>query len=99
GSARRAPGRSGRSAHTRRGPATSRPTSCDASRPPPTREPPDDGGPLMKKKVIYTLDVAPMKMPGSAGRRVECYRLGNHVYLTGQTRFTFDGKLGGPGGP
>jgi enamine deaminase RidA (YjgF/YER057c/UK114 family) len=53
----------------------------------------------MKKKVIYTVDVAPMGMPGSAGRRVECYRLGNHVYLTGQTAFTFDGKLVGKGDP
>jgi enamine deaminase RidA (YjgF/YER057c/UK114 family) len=53
----------------------------------------------MKKKVIHTLDVAPMHMTGSAGRRVECYRLGNFVYLTGQTGFTFEGTLVGPGDP
>jgi enamine deaminase RidA (YjgF/YER057c/UK114 family) len=53
----------------------------------------------MKKKVIFQLDVGPMKMPGSAGRRAECYRLGNFVYLTGQTGFTFDGTLVGRGDP
>ena len=53
----------------------------------------------MKKKVIYTLDVGPMRLPGSSGRRVECYRLGNFVYMTGQAAYTFDGKLVGPGDP
>ena len=53
----------------------------------------------MKKKVVYTVDVGPMGMPGSAGRRAECIRLGNFVYLTGQTGFTFDGKLVGVGDP
>ena len=53
----------------------------------------------MKKKVIYTLDVGPYRLLGSAGRRVECYRLGNFVYLTGQTGFTLDGKLVGIGDP
>jgi enamine deaminase RidA (YjgF/YER057c/UK114 family) len=53
----------------------------------------------VKKKVIYTLDVGPFRLPGSAGRRVECYRLGNFVYLTGQTGFTLDGKLVGVGDP
>ncbi|PYM57430.1 MAG: enamine deaminase RidA, partial [Candidatus Rokuibacteriota bacterium] len=32
-------------------------------------------------------------------RRVECYRLGNFVYMTGQAAYTFDGKLVGPGDP
>ena len=53
----------------------------------------------MKKKVIYTLEVGAMGMPGSSGRRVECYRLGNFVYMTGQAAFTFDGKLVGIGDP
>ncbi len=53
----------------------------------------------MKKKVVYALDVGPMGMPGSAGRRTECYRLGNFVYMTGQTAFTFDGELVGIGDP
>jgi enamine deaminase RidA (YjgF/YER057c/UK114 family) len=53
----------------------------------------------VKKKIIYRLDVGPFGMPGSAGRRVECYRLGNFVYMTGQAAFTFDGKLVGVGDP
>jgi enamine deaminase RidA (YjgF/YER057c/UK114 family) len=53
----------------------------------------------MKKKVIYQVDVGPMSMPGSAGRRTECYRLGNFVYMTGQTAFTLDGELVGIGDP
>jgi enamine deaminase RidA (YjgF/YER057c/UK114 family) len=53
----------------------------------------------MKKKVVYQLDVGPMGMPGSAGRRAECYRLGNFVYMTGQAAFTFDGRLVGVGDP
>ena len=54
---------------------------------------------MAKKRVVYQLDVANMGMPGSVGKRVECYRLGNHVYLTGQTGFTFDGRLVGVGDP
>ena len=53
----------------------------------------------MKKKVIYQLDVGPMGMLGSTGKRVECYRLGNLVCMTGQAAFTFDGKLVGIGDP
>lgn len=53
----------------------------------------------MTKKVVYQLDVGPMGMPGSAGRRAECIRAGNHVYMTGQAAFTFDGKLVGVGDP
>lgn len=53
----------------------------------------------MKKKVIYQVDVGPMGMLGSAGRRVECYRLGNLVCMTGQAAFTFDGRLVGVGDP
>ena len=54
---------------------------------------------MAKKRVVYQLDVANMGMPGSVGKRVECYRLGNHVYLTGQTAFTLDGRLVGAGDP
>jgi len=53
----------------------------------------------MKKQVIYQLDVGPMGLPGSTGTRVECYRLGNFVYMTGQAGFTLDGRLVGVGDP
>jgi enamine deaminase RidA (YjgF/YER057c/UK114 family) len=53
----------------------------------------------VKKKIVYQLDVGPMGMPGSAGRRAECIRLGNWVCMTGQAAFTFDGKLIGVGDP
>jgi enamine deaminase RidA (YjgF/YER057c/UK114 family) len=53
----------------------------------------------MTKKVVHTVDVGSMGMPGSAGRRAECIRLGNFVYLTGQTAFTLDGRLVGLGDP
>jgi enamine deaminase RidA (YjgF/YER057c/UK114 family) len=55
---------------------------------------------MAKKRVVYELDVAAMGMPGSAGRRVECYRLGNWVCMTGQAAFTLDtGALVGIGDP
>jgi enamine deaminase RidA (YjgF/YER057c/UK114 family) len=54
----------------------------------------------MRKRVVYALDVAPMGMPGSAGRRVECYRLGNWVCMTGQGAFDLEtGQLVGVGDP
>jgi enamine deaminase RidA (YjgF/YER057c/UK114 family) len=54
----------------------------------------------VKKRVVYTMDVAAMGMPGSVGRRVECYRLGNWVCMTGQAAFTLDtGELVGIGDP
>jgi enamine deaminase RidA (YjgF/YER057c/UK114 family) len=55
---------------------------------------------MARKRVVYALDVAAMGMPGSTGRRVECYRLGNWVCMTGQAAFTLDtGKLVGIGDP
>ena len=53
----------------------------------------------MKKKIIHEVDVTGMGILGSTGKRVECYRIGNWVVLTGQTGFTFDRKLVGPGDP
>ena len=34
-------------------------------------------------------------MLGSNGPAAQCYRLGNFVYMTGQTGFTLDGQLVG----
>ena len=54
----------------------------------------------MKKQVVHTMRVAAMGMPGSAGRRVECYRLGNWVCMTGQASFRLDtGEMVGVGDP
>jgi enamine deaminase RidA (YjgF/YER057c/UK114 family) len=54
----------------------------------------------VKKRVIHTLEVAGMGMPGSVGRRVECYRLGNWVCMTGQAAFDLaTGELVGGGDP
>ena len=54
----------------------------------------------MRKTVVYAMDVAAMGMPGSRGRRVECYRLGNWVCLTGQASFRLDtGEMVGIGDP
>ncbi|HXJ81425.1 MAG TPA: RidA family protein [Candidatus Methylomirabilis sp.] len=54
----------------------------------------------VKKKVVYVMDVAAMGMPGSRGRRVECYRLGNWVCMTGQASFRLDtGEMVGIGDP
>jgi enamine deaminase RidA (YjgF/YER057c/UK114 family) len=54
----------------------------------------------MRKRAVYTMDVGGMGMPGSVGRRVECYRLGNWVCMTGQAAFRLDtGELVGLGDP
>ena len=54
----------------------------------------------MKKQLIYKLDdTSPMGMLGSHGPAAQCYRLGNFVYMTGQTGFTLDGQLVGPYDP
>jgi enamine deaminase RidA (YjgF/YER057c/UK114 family) len=50
----------------------------------------------VKKRMVHTMEVAAMGMSGSAGRRVECYRLGNWVCMTGQAAFGLDtGELVG----
>jgi enamine deaminase RidA (YjgF/YER057c/UK114 family) len=46
----------------------------------------------MKKQLIYTFDVTAVGLPASTGLRAECYRLGNFVYMTGQTGITLDGQ-------
>jgi enamine deaminase RidA (YjgF/YER057c/UK114 family) len=51
----------------------------------------------MKKQLIYTYDVTNVGLPASSGQRAECYRLGNFVYLTGQTGITLDGQWIGIG--
>ena len=54
----------------------------------------------MKKQLIYKLDdVSNMGAIGASGPAAQCYRLGNFVYMTGQTGFTLDGKLVGPHDP
>ena len=54
----------------------------------------------MKKRLIYRLeDTSVMGMLGSYGSAAQCYRLGNFVYMTGQTGFTLDGRLVGPYDP
>jgi enamine deaminase RidA (YjgF/YER057c/UK114 family) len=54
----------------------------------------------VRKHVVYTMEVAAMGMPGSRGRRVECYRLGNWVCMTGQASFRLDtGQMVGIGDP
>src|SRR5262245_25340489 len=54
----------------------------------------------VRKKVAYAMDVAAMGMPGSRGRRVECYGLGNWVCITGQASFRLDtGEMVGIGDP
>ena len=51
----------------------------------------------VSKTVVRTQDLAPLAMPGSTGRAVQCCRAGNHVYIQGQTAFTLDGELIGIG--
>lgn len=54
----------------------------------------------MKKKLIYKLDTTEqMGMAGSSGPAAQCYRVGNFVYMTGQTAFTLEGELVGVGDP
>ena len=55
---------------------------------------------MAKKRVIHTLEVSGLGMLGSVGRRVECYRLGNWVCMTGQVGINMEtGELIGPGDP
>src|SRR5260221_10062437 len=54
----------------------------------------------MKKQLIHSLgDSSNMGMLGSTGHFAHAYRLGNFVYMTGQTGFTLDGELVGPYDP
>jgi enamine deaminase RidA (YjgF/YER057c/UK114 family) len=53
----------------------------------------------VKKKLVHSVDVTPARLPGSRGVRAECYRLGNFVFMTGQTGLTMDGRLVGPDDP
>ncbi len=54
----------------------------------------------MKKQLIYKLDdTSVMGMLGSQGAAAHCYRVGNFVYMTGQTAFTLTGELVGVGDP
>jgi enamine deaminase RidA (YjgF/YER057c/UK114 family) len=54
----------------------------------------------VNKRVVYTVEVGAMGMPGSVGRRVECYRLGNWVCMTGQAAFRLEtGELVGANDP
>jgi enamine deaminase RidA (YjgF/YER057c/UK114 family) len=54
----------------------------------------------MKKRLVYKIDdTAVMGMTGSAGPAAQCYRVGNFVYMTGQTAFTLTGELVGVGDP
>jgi enamine deaminase RidA (YjgF/YER057c/UK114 family) len=52
---------------------------------------------VTKKRLIHSVDATPAGMPGSLGERAECYRLGNFVFMTGQTGFDFEGRLVGEG--
>ena len=50
----------------------------------------------MKKQLIHSLgDSSNMGMLGSAGQFAHAYKLGNFVYMTGQTGFTLTGELVG----
>src|SRR6476619_923988 len=54
----------------------------------------------MKKQLIHSLgNSTGMGMLGSEGTFAHAYKLGNFVYMTGQTGFTLDGKLVGPYDP
>jgi enamine deaminase RidA (YjgF/YER057c/UK114 family) len=51
----------------------------------------------MKKQLIHSLGNSKnMGMLGSSGEFAHAYKLGNFVYMTGQTGFTLDGDLVGP---
>jgi enamine deaminase RidA (YjgF/YER057c/UK114 family) len=53
---------------------------------------------MMKKELIYKIDdMSVMGMPGSTGPAAQCYRVGNLVFMMGQTAFTLDGDLVGVG--
>ena len=50
----------------------------------------------MKKQLIHSLgDSTNMGMLGSTGQFAHAYKLGNFVYMTGQTGFTLSGELVG----
>jgi len=50
----------------------------------------------MKKQLIHSLgDSTNMGMLGSSGTFAHAYKMGNFVYLTGQTGFTLTGELVG----
>jgi enamine deaminase RidA (YjgF/YER057c/UK114 family) len=53
----------------------------------------------MKKRLIHSVDASHLGLLGSRGLRAECYRLGNFVYMTGQTGITLDGRFVGAGDP
>lgn len=54
----------------------------------------------MKKQLIYKIDdTGVMGMLGSEGPAAQCYRVGNFVFITGQTAFTLTGELVGIGDP
>ena len=53
----------------------------------------------MKKQLIHSIDATNLGLLGSRGLRAECYRLGNFVYMTGQTGITLDGKFVGARNP
>jgi enamine deaminase RidA (YjgF/YER057c/UK114 family) len=53
----------------------------------------------MKKRLIHSVDASHLGLLGSRGVRAECYRLGNFVYMTGQTGITLDGRFVGAGDP
>lgn len=55
---------------------------------------------MVKKELVYKIDdTSVMGMPGSEGAAAQCYRVGNFVYMTGQTAFTLTGELVGVGDP
>jgi enamine deaminase RidA (YjgF/YER057c/UK114 family) len=52
----------------------------------------------LKKQLIYKIeDTSVMGMAGTRGAAAQCYRLGNFVFMTGQTAFTLEGELVGVG--
>jgi enamine deaminase RidA (YjgF/YER057c/UK114 family) len=54
----------------------------------------------MKKQLIYKIDdTERMRMAGTSGPAAQCWRVGNFVYMTGQTAFTLEGELVGVGDP
>ena len=54
----------------------------------------------MKKQLVYKIaDTSVMGMAGTRGAAAQCYRLGNFVFMTGQTAFTLEGEFVGVGDP
>src|SRR5437870_12169347 len=53
----------------------------------------------MKKQLIHSVDATNLGLLGSRGLRAECYRLGNFVYMTGQTGIALDGRFDTAGDP